>query len=261
MTDNMDRYELGVAVQKVYNFIWDEFCDWYIEIVKPRLYGKEADPVSANAALWTLRTVLTNALKLLHPFMPFITEEIYCTLCPEEETIMLAQWPKYRQEWNFAREEDMLERIKDLVKGIRNIRSEMDVPPARKAKLFINAKTGEVAEIYEKLQSSYQNLASASEIHVAVGTADVAEEAVSVVIPDAVCYIPLEDLVDRQKEQERLMREKDRLTKELARSQGMLSNEKFLSRAPEAKVEEEKAKLVKYQQMMAEVENRLAAMI
>jgi valyl-tRNA synthetase len=259
MTDNMDRYELGVAVQKVYNFIWDEFCDWYIEIVKPRLYGKEADPVSANAALWTLRTVLTNALKLLHPFMPFITEEIYCTLCPEEETIMLAQWPKYRQEWNFAREEDMLERIKDLVKGIRNIRSEMDVPPARKAKLFINAKTGEVAEIYEKLQSSYQNLASASEIHVAVGTADVAEEAVSVVIPDAVCYIPLEDLVDRQKEQERLMREKDRLTKELARSQGMLSNEKFLSRAPEAKVEEEKAKLVKYQQMMAEVENRLAA--
>ncbi len=134
VTENMDKYEMGIAVQKVYDFIWDEFCDWYIEITKTRTYNKEQDPVSANAAFWTLKTVLTEALKLLHPFMPFITEEIFCTLHPEEETIMLAKWPEYRADWNFPAEEEMLEHCKDLVKGVRNVRTEMDVPPSRKAK-------------------------------------------------------------------------------------------------------------------------------
>ncbi len=136
VTENMDKYEMGIAVQKVYDFIWDEFCDWYIEITKTRTYNKEQDPVSANAAFWTLKTVLTEALKLLHPFMPFITEEIFCTLHPKEETIMLAKWPEYRADWNFPAEEEMLEHCKDLVKGVRNVRTEMDVPPSRKKQRF-----------------------------------------------------------------------------------------------------------------------------
>ena len=260
MTENMDKFELGIAVQKVHDFIWDEFCDWYIEIVKPRMYAWESDPVSANAALWTLRTVLTNALKLLHPYMPFITEEIFCTLHPEEETIMLSDWPVYTDQWNFPEDEAMVERVKDLVKGVRNLRKDMDVPNSRKAKLLIVSDSEEVRKTFETMKDAYQTLAYASEISVLADASTIPADAVSVVIPDAVVYLPLEDLVDMEKEKERLTKEKERLTKELARSKGMLSNEKFLSRAPEAKVAEEKAKLEKYQQMMDDVNARLAQM-
>ena len=260
MTENMDKFELGIAVQKVHDFIWDEFCDWYIEIVKPRMYAWESDPVSANAALWTLRTVLTNALKLLHPYMPFITEEIFCTLHPEEETIMLSDWPMYTDQWNFPEDEAMVERVKDLVKGVRNLRKDMDVPNSRKAKLLIVSDSEEVRKTFETMKDAYQTLAYASEISVLADASTIPADAVSVVIPDAVVYLPLEDLVDMEKEKERLTKEKERLTKELARSKGMLSNEKFLSRAPEAKVAEEKAKLEKYQQMMDDVNARLAQM-
>ncbi len=260
VTENMDKYEMGIAVQKVYDFIWDEFCDWYIEITKVRTYNKENDPVSANAAFWTLKTVLTEALKLLHPFMPFITEKIFCTLHPEEETIMLAKWPEYKEEWNFAAEEEMLEHCKDLVKGVRNVRTEMDVPPSKKAKLFIVAEDAALRETFMLTKEVYQNLAGASEIAVQSDKTGVGEDAVSVVIPGATLYLPLEDLVDFKKERERLTREKERLTRELARSKGMLSNEKFLSKAPEAKVQEEKEKLAGYEQMMAQVEERLAQM-
>ena len=260
MTENMDKFELGIAVQKVHDFIWDEFCDWYIEIVKPRMYAWESDPVSANAALWTLRTVLTNALKLLHPYMPFITEEIFCTLHPEEETIMLSDWPVYTDQWNFPEDEAMVERVKDLVKGVRNLRKDMDVPNSRKAKLLIVSDSEEVRKTFETMKDAYQALAYASEISVLADASTIPADAVSVVIPDAVVYLPLEDLVDMEKEKERLTKEKERLTKELARSKGMLSNEKFLSRAPEAKVAEEKAKLEKYQQMMDDVNARLAQM-
>ena len=260
MTENMDKFELGIAVQKVHDFIWDEFCDWYIEIVKPRMYAWKSDPVSANAALWTLRIVLTNALKLLHPYMPFITEEIFCTLHPEEETIMLSDWPVYTDQWNFPEEEAMVERIKDLVKGVRNLRKDMDVPNSRKAKLLIVSDSEEVRKTFETMKDAYQTLAYASEISVLADASTIPADAVSVVIPDAVVYLPLEDLVDMEKEKERLTKEKERLTKELARSKGMLSNEKFLSRAPEAKVAEEKAKLEKYQQMMDDVNARLAQM-
>lgn len=260
MTENMDKFELGIAVQKVHDFIWDEFCDWYIEIVKPRMYAWESDPVSANAALWTLRTVLTNALKLLHPYMPFITEEIFCTLHPEEETIMLSDWPVYTDQWNFPEDEAMVERVKDLVKGVRNLREDMDVPNSRKAKLLIVSDSEEVRKTFETMKDAYQTLAYASEISVLADASTIPADAVSVVIPDAVVYLPLEDLVDMEKEKERLTKEKERLTKELARSKGMLSNEKFLSRAPEAKVAEEKAKLEKYQQMMDDVNARLAQM-
>ena len=258
VTENMDKYELGIAVQKVYDFIWEEFCDWYIEIAKVRLYKKEEDPKAANAALWVLKTVLANALKMLHPYMPFITEEIFCTLCPEEETIMLAPWPEYTEEWNFAKEEADVETIKVLVKGIRNIRSEMNVPPSRKAKYFIVSPNTDLCELFASHKDIYSQLISASEIDVQADKAGIPEDAVSVVIPNAVVYIPLEELVDMAKERERLEKEKAKLAKELARSNGMLNNEKFLSKAPQAKVDEEKAKLEKYKQMMEDVENRLA---
>ena len=260
VTENMDKYEMGIAVQKVYDFIWDEFCDWYIEITKTRTYNKENDPASANAAFWTLKTVLTEALKLLHPFMPFITEEIFCTLPPEEVTIMLAIWPEYRADWNFPAEEEMLEHCKDLVKGVRNVRTEMDVPPSRKAKIFIVAEDAALRDSFELTKEAYANLAGASEVMVQQDKTGIGEDAVSVVIPGATLYLPLEDLVDFEKEKERLLKEQARLEKELARSKGMLSNEKFLSKAPEAKVQEEKDKLAGYEQMMEQVKERLAQM-
>ncbi len=260
VTENMDKFELGIAVQKVYDFIWDEFCDWYIEIAKVRTYKKDEDARAANSALWTLRAVLGQALKLLHPYMPFITEEIYCTLNPQEETIMLADWPVYKEEWNFSAEEEMLAHVKELVKGIRNLRTEMDVPPSRKAKVFIVSEDKALCETFESMKKTYQNLISASEIDVQSDKAGIGEDAVSVVIPGAVVYMPLEDLVDMEKEKERLLKEEERLKKELARSHGMLNNEKFVSKAPAAKIQEEKDKLAKYEQMMATVQERLAQM-
>ena len=260
VTENMDKFELGIAVQKVYDFIWDEFYDWYIEIAKVRTYKKDEDARAANSALWTLRTVLGQALKLLHPYMPFITEEIYCTLNPQEETIMLADWPVYKEEWNFSAEEEMLAHVKELVKGIRNLRTEMDVPPSRKAKVFIVSEDKALCETFESMKKTYQNLISASEIDVQSDKAGIGEDAVSVVIPGAVVYMPLEDLVDMEKEKERLLKEEERLKKELARSHGMLNNEKFVSKAPAAKIQEEKDKLAKYEQMMATVQERLAQM-
>mgnify|MGYP000763339706 FL=1 len=257
VTENMDKFELGIAVQKVYDFIWDEFCDWYIEIAKVRTYKKDEDARAANSALWTLRTVLGQALKLLHPYMPFITEEIYCTLNPQEETIMLADWPVYKEEWNFPAEEEMLAHVKELVKGIRNLRTEMDVPPSRKAKVFIVSEDKALCETFESMKKTYQNLISASEIDVQSDKAGIGEDAVSVVIPGAVVYMPLEDLVDMEKEKERLLKEEERLKKELARSHGMLNNEKFVSKAPAAKIQEERDKLAKYEQMMATVQERL----
>ncbi len=260
VTENMDKFELGIAVQKVYDFIWDEFCDWYIEIAKIRIYKREEEQTAANAALWTLKTVLGQALKLLHPFMPFITEEIYCTLNPQEETIMLTEWPEYRQEWRFEAEEEMMSGVKELVRAIRNLRTDMDVPPSRKAKVFVVSQDEKLRAVFETMKNSYRNLISASEVSVQADKDGIGGDAVSVVIPGAVVYMPLEDLVDMEKERERLEKEKARLEKELARSHGMLNNEKFVSKAPAAKIQEEKEKLAKYEQMMEQVEARLAQM-
>ncbi len=257
VTENMDKYELGIAVQKVYDFIWEEFCDWYIELAKVRMYNKEDPEMKAASALWTLKTVLTNALKLLHPYMPFITEEIFCTLHPEEETIMLSEWPTYQDAWNFPEAEDAIEKVKLLAKGVRNLRAEMDVPPSRKAKCCMVSEDENLLAVYDSLKENYSHLFGVSEFTTQKDETGILANAVSVVLPNAVVYMPLEDLVDMAKEKERLEKEKAKLQKELARSTGMLSNEKFLSKAPEAKVAEEKAKLEKYKQMMADVEERL----
>lgn len=258
MTENMDKYELGIAVSKVYDFIWDEFCDWYIEIAKLRIYRSEEDPQPAAAALWTLRTVLTEALKLLHPFMPFLTEEIFCTLHPQEESIMLAQWPQYEEGRRYEAEELMMGHVKDLVKAVRKIRKDMEVPNSRKAKLYLVSADAKVRSMFEETKEAYASLACATQVNIQADKEGIGSDAVSAVIPDAVVYIPLEELVDREKELARLQKDKEKLQKELARSNGMLNNEKFLSKAPQAKIEEEKEKLAKYEKMMEEVERRLA---
>ena len=256
-TENMDHFELGIAVQKVYDFIWDEFCDWYIEMVKPRLYNTD-DQESKNAALWTLKTVLLNALKLLHPYMPFITEEIFCTLQSEEESIMISSWPVYQDDWSFAKEEQDIETIKDAVRGVRNIRTEMNVAPSRKAMIYVVSEREEVRRAFTEGKLFFASLAGASEVVIQEDKNGIAEDAVSVVIHGATLYIPFAELVDIAQEIERLKKEEKRLTGELARVNGMLSNEKFMGKAPQAKIDEEKAKLEKYTQMMDQVKERLA---
>lgn len=258
VTENMEKYELGIAVGKVYDFIWDEFCDWYIEMSKPCLWKKEENPEGANATLWTLKEVLTIGLKLLHPFMPFITEEIFCTLWEEKESIMLESWPIMREEYRFEQEEAWLETVKEVVRQIRNVRSGMDVPPSRKAKVFLVTQVKEDIQALENLMGTYHSLAMASEIIIQQDKQGIGEDAVSVVTSHGIVYLPLEDLVDFEKEKERLQKEKSRLEKEVSRSEGMLKNDKFMSKAAPEKVTEEKDKLDKYGLMLQQVEQRLA---
>ena len=255
VTDNMEKFELGIAIQKLNDFLWEEFCDWYIEMVKPRLYND--DDTTKAAALWTLNTVLTEALKLLHPYMPFITEEIYCNLT-DEESIMLAKWPEFKEEWNFKADEKAVETIKEAVRGIRNIRAEMNVSPKKKAQVYVVSESREVRDIFEQGKVFFSTLGYASEVIIQSDQTGIEEDAVSAVIPDAVIYMPFAELVDIEKEKERLTKEEKRLHGEIKRCEGMLGNERFVSKAPAAKVQEEKDKLAKYQQMLSQVEEQLA---
>ena len=256
MTDNMEKFELGIAVSKVYDFIWEEFCDWYIEMVKPRLYND--DDTTKAAALWTLKTVLINALKLLHPYMPFITEEIFCNIQDEEESIMISKWPEYTDEWNFETDEAAVDTIKAAVRAIRNLRTGMNVPPSKKAKVYVVSAKEDVRYIFESSKSFFATLGYASEVHVQEDKTGIDENAVSTLIHDAAVYIPLEELVDIDKEIERLEKEAAKLAGEIKRASGMLANPKFVGKAPAAKVEEEKAKLAKYTEMSEQVAERLA---
>ena len=258
VTENIDKYELGIAVSKIYDFIWEEFCDWYIEMVKPRLYNDE-DKTKA-AALWTLKTVLINALKLLHPYMPFITEEIFCNVQNEEESIMISKWPEYKDEWNFEEDEKAVELIKEAVRGIRNTRTGMNVPPSRKAKVFVVSESEEVRNIFENSKAFFATLGYASEVAVQSDKTGIAVDAVSVLIHQAALYMPFADLVDIDKEIERLTKEEDKMNKEIKRAQGMLSNPKFVDKAPADKVQAEKDKLEKYTQMLAQIQERLEAL-
>ena len=252
----MEKFELGVAVSKVYDFIWDEFCDWYIEMVKPRLYS-DADASTKNAALWTLKNVCITALKLLHPYMPFVTEEIFMTIQDEEESIMISSWPTYSDEYNFASDEKAIETIKEAVRAIRNVRTGMNVAPSRKAKVFVVSADADIRKTFTDGEAFFKTLSYASEIEIRSEKGDIPEDAVSVVIAGATLYLPFEDLVDIAQEIERLTKEKARLEGEIKRSNSMLSNEKFLSKAPKAKVDEEKEKLVKYESMLTEVTSHL----
>ncbi len=260
VTDNMEKYELGIAVSKLYDFIWEEFCDWYIEMVKSRLWD-DADETKA-AALWTLKTVLINCLKLLHPYMPFVTEEIYDTLTDGddsyEESIMISTWPVFKDEYVFADDEAAVDKIKEAVRSIRNIRSEMNVAPSRKATVYVVSAKQEIRDIFEASKSFFAMLGYASDVIIQADKAGIADDAVSVVIHDASLYMPFAELVDIEKELERLNKEKARLEGEIKRASGMLNNPKFVDKAPAAKVEEEKAKLKKYTETLEQVTERIA---
>ncbi len=261
VTENMDKFELGIAVQKVYDFIWDEFCDWYIELTKQRIYNKETNETSAKVALWTLRYVLGQGLKLLHPFMPFVSEEIYSALNPEEESLMISSWPEYTSDLDHPEMEAIIEDAKEVIRGIRNLRAEMNVPMKKKISVYLVAQEDKTAKGFELIKEQIMPLLGASAIYVQNTKENISDDAVSVVTANAVAYLPLEELVDKEQEIERLTKEKNKIQGELARVEGMLSNERFMSKAPETKVNEEKEKLEKYRQMMAQVDERLEKLL
>ncbi len=252
--DNMDKFDLGIAAQKIYDFAWTEYCDWYIEIVKPRLYGDDVE--AKKAALYTLTYVLETILKLLHPYMPFITEEIYTYLPTVKGSIVIANWPHYKEEDNMASEEEMMELAMDGIRNIRNARAEMDVPPSKKAKVIIVPAEGKKSAV-EATKEYFVTLASASTVEIVETEENIPEDAVSVVINGAKIFIPLDELVDFEKEKERLTKEKAKLESEIKRVNGKLSTQGFLAKAPESLVNEEKAKKEKFEEMMKSVLERL----
>jgi len=257
VTKNIDEYELGVAADKVYSFMWDEFCDWYIEMAKPRLYN--ADDSTRNAALWTLTHVLRTGLQLLHPFIPFITDEIYTTL-GSDSSIMVSQWPKYDEKYNFAAEEAEIEHIKEAVRAIRNARANMNVPPSRKAKVFVVAGDEHLRKIFVGGEKYIMALASAAEVIVQADKSGIEDNAVSIVVPGAEIFMPFADLVDIDKEKARLAKEIEKLEKEVGRVVAKLGNPGFVDKAPTKMIEEEREKEKKYKEMLAAVEEQLRAL-
>lgn len=253
-TINLNNYDLGVWTQKVYDFIWGEFCDWYIEMVKPRLYDKENK--TREAAQYTLNKVLGDSLKLLHPIMPFITEEIYTKLYNNDESIMISSWPKYSEEFNFANEEKQIEKIKQIIIGIRNIRTNMNVHPAKKSTLIFVTENDE--EMIIDSQEFIKKLGFADKIIVQGNKNNIPQNAMSVLSEELEVYLPFDELLDLEEEKKRLQGEKQKLEAEVERASKMLSNPGFVNKAPENKIKEEKEKLEKYKQMLENVEERLS---
>ena len=254
VTENLEKFELGVAVAKLYDFIWDVFCDWYIELVKPRLYD-ENDPTNETAQ-YVLSYVLSNTLKLLHPFMPFITEEIWLSLPHDGESIVISDWPKEDASLNFPLDANDMEMIMDAVKAVRNKRAEMNIPPSKKASMII---VTDKADVFGKGSVFFEKLASASSVTIAKDSSGVDENSAHVIVDGAQIYMPMGELVDTEKEIARLNDEKKRLLAEIKRVEGKLSNEGFVAKAPAHVVEEEKAKGEKYKQMLQNVEESLKA--
>lgn len=258
VTDNLSKYEIGIAAQKIYDFIWDEYCDWYIEMVKSRLYGDDGE--DKKTAQIVLLAVLENILKLLHPFMPFITEEIWQHLPGTEGALMLSSWPSYKYEYEFSNSENRITYIMNAIKGIRNARAEMNVAPSRKAKLMFITEDEEIEKIIKTGERYFVDLASASHIEIRDNKENIGEDNVVVVLNKCEVYMPLKDLIDFEKEIERLEKEKEKLEMELKRVEGKLSNEGFINKAPEHVVEGERKKEIKYQDMMDKVVERLESL-
>ncbi|MBD5644282.1 valine--tRNA ligase [Clostridium botulinum] len=250
VTENIEKFELGIASQKIYDFIWGEFCDWYIELVKPVLYGE--DEQSKGIAFNVLHKVLETSLQLLHPIMPFITEEIYTHLYTEYESIVISKWPEYDEILKDEKSEKDMEYIIEAIKSIRNVRTEMNVPPSRKAKLMIYLTENEADRSFKEGEVYFQKLASASEVSF-LENKETSDKNVSVVTRGAEIFIPLLELVDIEKELERLNKEKEKLEKEIDRVEKKLANEKFVSKAPESVVNEEREKGEKYKAMLKSV--------
>ena len=258
VTRNLEAFDLGIALDKVQNFIWEEFCDWYIEMVKPRLWNEEDE--TKAAALWTLKHVLITSLKLLHPFCPFITEEIFDTLENPETPLMCQAWPEFSEALDFQEDEAEIETIKEAVRSIRNVRTNMNVAPSRKAMTYVVTENERVRKTFEHSKVFFATLAYASDVIIQSDKTGIADDAVTVAIPDAVIHIPFADLVDIAKEIERLEKEKQKWEAEIKRSTGMLNNERFTSKAPAEKVEEEREKLQRNTQLLQQVTERLAAL-
>ena len=256
ITENIEKYDLGVAIQKIYDFIKNDFCDWYIEIVKPRLFNKEDS--SRYTVQYILNYVLCTSLKLLHPFMPFITEEIYSKMYNDDESIMITKWPEYSEKLNFAKEEEMTSEIMNIIVEIRNIRSKMNVHPSKKTKLIFVTKTAK--QEIEQSATFLEKLGFANKIEVQETADNIPENAVAIISKNMEVHIPFEDLVDLEEEKKRLQEEKKRLEAEVARGEKMLSNPGFVAKAPESKINEEKAKLANYKELLENVEQKLTKM-
>ncbi len=256
VTENLDKFELGIAVSKLYDFIWDSFCDWYIELVKPRLFDKGSE--SAQSAQYVLTYVLSNTMKLLHPFMPFITEEIWQHLPHEGESIMISEFPKYDETLNFPEAEKEMEMIMAAIGAVRNRRAEMNVVPSKKAKLII---VTDKKDLYKKGEGFFQKLAGASEVEIADNRDAVPQNAVNIVVDGAQLFLPLAELIDFDKEIERLNKEKKDLEAEIKRVEGKLNNKGFTEKAPQKVVDEERAKGEKYREMLEKVEASIKAIV
>ena len=256
VTENIEKYDLGVALQKIYDFIRNDFCDWYIEIVKPRLWDKESE--SRYTVQYILNYVLCTSLKLLHPFMPFITEEIYSKMYHKEESIMISEFPKYNEKLNFAKEEEATSEIMNIITEIRNIRSKMNVHPSKKSKLIFVTKVAK--EEIEKSKDFLEKLGFANQIEIRENAEGIPENAVAIISKNMEVHIPFEELVDIEEERKRLETEKKRLESEVARGEKMLSNPGFVNKAPESKINEEKSKLANYKELLENIIQKLEKM-
>lgn len=255
VTENLDKFELGIALSNLYDFIWESFCDWYIELVKPRLFDKES--ASAKMAQYVLTYVLSNTMKLLHPFMPFITEEIWQHLPHEGESIVISSYPVYDESLNFPQDVEDMELIMKAISSIRNRRAEMNVPPSKKAKVII---VTEKTDVFKKGTAFFEKLASASEAIVQADKSGIDKNVVNIVVPSAEIYLPLDELIDKSKELLRLNAEKKKLEGEIKRVEGKLNNAGFVAKAPKAVVDEEKAKGEKYKEMLEKVLESIKSM-
>ena len=256
VTENIEKYDLGVAAQKIYDFTRNDFCDWYIEIVKPRLFDKENE--SRYTVQFILNYVLCTSLKLLHPFMPFITEEIYSKLYHKEESIMMTKFPEYKEKLDFKKEEEMATEMMNIITEIRNIRSKMNVHPSKKTKLIFVTTTAK--EEIKKSEEFLEKLGFANKIEIQETTENIPENAVAIISKNMEVHIPFEELVDIEEEKKRLEGEKKRLESEVQRGEKMLSNPGFINKAPEAKINEEKEKLANYKELLASVIEKLEKM-
>lgn len=256
VTNNLENFELGIATQKVYDFIWNEFCDWYIEMVKSRLYDENC--TTKFAAQYTLNKVLKDSLKLLHPVMPFVTEKIYMQLYHNDESIMISKWPEYTESLSFEKEEEQVEKLKTIIVGIRNLRTNLNVHPSKKSKLIFVTKTAN--DMLKESSAMIQKLGFANEIDIQENKENIPQNAMSVLTDGIEVYIPFEELVDLEAEKQRLQGERAKLLSEVARGEKMLSNPGFVNKAPESKINEEKAKLAKYKEMLEKVEERIKSL-
>ena len=250
---NLDNYDMGVALQKIYDFIWNEFCDWYIEMVKPRLYDENCN--TKDACLWTLNKVLINSLKLLHPVMPFMTEEIFMKLYHNDESIMISKWPEYKKEWAFENEEGAIEELKEIIVGIRNLRTVQNIHPSKKSKLIFVTKN--LSKMLETSKAMIEKLGFATDLEIKEENDVNMENVTSIMTKQMEVIIPLGDLIDKEAEKARLEEEIKKLESEVARCEKMLSNPGFVAKAPEAKINEEKEKLTKYKGLLQTAKERL----